>query len=192
MIKNKEKGFTLIELMIVMLMIALVASVTFGQLAPIFEFNKREQTKLNMKNVIKSFENVYLANQYNIEKENAANMQVLIGTNTFNIPNGSVTNIGLSDEETCFLGTSPLPNCGEGCKSLLNNFNSGTPISEQKGYLLDGFGNPFLIYVSNPLFQVVDGIQIFYKKYTWFQAMEFFMKLVLLFIAQNMIPLMTF
>lgn len=138
--KNLQKGFTLLEILIAMILLTVISVVISGSLAPWLNFKQKLDTERKLVDIRTSVELAYSANAMRVEGSAQPELALSTGSVKASVPAAGQC---AADEASWQSLASFLP---EGVQTAMN----------------DGFGNPWCVFITPQLTGTVNGTTVYY------------------------------
>lgn len=133
--RNNQRGFTLIEMAIVMVLIGLSLAVLSSNLMSFFAVKSQSVTDQRLESIRQAIQSAYIENAWQIDTTPSATLALKTGVfSSGDMSEASAASIALY---------------------------STTSVSDM---LYDGYGNPFVVFISNPITTIYNNISVTYHK----------------------------
>lgn len=139
--KLTQKGFTLLEILVAMVLLTVISVVLVGSLAPWLNFKQKLDTERKLSDLKSVLTAAYEANAMSIER--ASDSQLILAT-------GTVVPTAVDGERRCIADDTSW-------KAMAEYLPDGP-----QSALLDGYNSPFCILISPQLSAPVNGVTVYY------------------------------
>lgn len=156
---RKQKGFTLVEIVIAIALVVMITAVVTQGLGPWIKFKQRLETEQNLKDLVQATTALYKAHAYNIDDQDpTGSLAPIIGPNGVLILDPTLPAAGNQLRTDCQAG-DPADTT-----SVVETLRPLQPyLSKSVAELAkDGFNNKLCVLVSKRQFRDVSGTRLYY------------------------------